>query len=161
MLGVSESSGGFWARIRPNLSLIFITMSDDIRMNLKPGMIVKVHQKITDVNAKGEEKQRIQIFEGTVLAVKHGKEPGATVTVRKISDGIGVEKIYPIHSPVVAKIELVRQMKVKQARPYFLRDYKKKLKQVRSDKGSKHVEKVENPVVAKKVEPETEEVAAA
>lgn len=106
-------------------------MSDDIRMNLKPGMIVKVHQTITDVNAKGEEKQRIQIFEGTVLAIKHGKEAGATVTVRKISDGVGVEKIFPIHSPVVEKIELVRHMKVSQARPYYLRDYKKKLRQVR------------------------------
>jgi len=135
-------------------------MSDDIRMNLRPGMIVKVHQKITDVNPKGEEKQRIQIFEGTVLAVKHGKESGATVTVRKISDGIGVEKIYPIHSPVVSKIELVRQMKVKQARPYFLRDYKKKLKQVRTEKGTKSIEKVENPVVAKKVVAEMAEETA-
>jgi large subunit ribosomal protein L19 len=138
----------------------FITMSDDIRMNLKPGMIVKVHQKITDVNAKGEEKQRIQLFEGTILAVKHGKESGATVTVRKISDGVGVEKIFPIHSPVVSKIELVRQMKVKQARPYFLRDYKKKLKQVRTEKGATNVEKVDNPVVANKVEAEKVEETA-
>jgi large subunit ribosomal protein L19 len=135
-------------------------MSDDIRMNLKPGMIVKVHQKITDVNAKGEEKQRIQLFEGTILAVKHGKESGATVTVRKISDGVGVEKIFPIHSPVVSKIELVRQMKVKQARPYFLRDYKKKLKQVRTEKGATNVEKVDNPVVANKVEAEKVEETA-
>ncbi len=129
-------------------------------MNLKPGMIVKVHQKITDVNAKGEEKQRIQLFEGTILAVKHGKESGATVTVRKISDGVGVEKIFPIHSPVVSKIELVRQMKVKQARPYFLRDYKKKLKQVRTEKGATNVEKVDNPVVANKVEAEKVEETA-
>jgi len=132
-------------------------MSEDIRMNLKPGMIVKVHQKITDVNAKGEEKQRIQIFEGLILAVKHGTEPGATVTVRKISDGIGVEKIFPIHSPVVSKIELVRQMKVSQARPYYLRNYKKKLKQVRTEKGAR---KVENPVIVQDVEVEhTEETA--
>jgi len=106
-------------------------MSDDNRTSLKPGMIVKVHQKIKETNAKGEEKERIQIFEGTILAVKHGTEPGATVTVRKISDGVGVEKIFPIHSPVVDKIEVVRQMKVRQARPYYLRDYKKKLKELK------------------------------
>jgi large subunit ribosomal protein L19 len=104
-------------------------MSDDIRLSLKSGMIVKVHQKIKETNAKGEEKERIQIFEGTVIATKHGTEPGATVTVRKVSDGVGVEKIYPIHSPVVAKFELVRQMKVRRSKGYYLRGYQKKLKE--------------------------------
>lgn len=106
-------------------------MSTDIRENLKPGMIVRVHQKIKELNSKGEEKERIQIFEGTVIAVKHGKESGATVTVRKISDGVGVEKIFPIFSPGVAEIELIRQLKVRQARPYFLRTYKKRLKEIK------------------------------
>lgn len=109
-------------------------MSEDIRLSLKPGMIVKVHQKVSEVNAKGEEKERIQIFEGIILAVKHGKESGATVTVRKDADGYGVEKIFPIHSPVVEKIELVRRMKVKQARPYYLRDFTRKLKEVKDKK---------------------------
>lgn len=106
-------------------------MSEDIRLSLKAGMIVKVHQKVSEVNAKGEEKERIQIFEGIILAVKHGTESGATVTVRKDADGYGVEKIFPIHSPVVEKIELVRKMKVRQARPYYLRDYTRKLKEVK------------------------------
>jgi large subunit ribosomal protein L19 len=106
-------------------------MSEDIRLAVKPGMIVKVHQKIKETNAKGEEKERIQIFEGTVLAMKHGSEAGGTITVRKVSDGVGVERIFPIHSPVVDKIELVRQLAVKQAKPYFLRTSKKKLKEVK------------------------------
>ena len=94
-------------------------------------MIVKVYQKIKEKSKTGEDKERLQMFEGIVLAVKHGNEPGATVTVRKISEGIGVEKIFPIHAPVVDRIELVRQMRVRQARPYFLRTYKKRLKEIK------------------------------
>lgn len=109
-------------------------MSDDQRKNIKPGMMVKVHQRITDVNAKGEEKQRTQIFEGITLAVKHGNEVGSTVTVRKVSNGVGVEKIFPLYSPVVEKIEIVREMRVRQARPFYLRDHKKKLKERKNTK---------------------------
>lgn len=124
-------------------------MTEDIRHNLKPGMIVRVHQKIKELNAKGEEKERVQIFEGTVLAVKHGSEPGATFTVRKISEGVGVEKIYPIHSPVVAKIELVRQMKVDRSKAYYLRGYKKRLKEVKAEKKVEIAEKKAGAVEAK------------
>ena len=76
---------------------------------LKAGYTVKVHQKISEVNAKGEEKERIQIFEGIILAIKHGSESGATVTVRKNSDGYGVEKIFPLHLPTITKIEIKKQ----------------------------------------------------
>lgn len=103
--------------------------TEDIRQDVQPGMIVRVHQKIKDVNSKGEEKERIQVFEGTVIARKHGSEPGATFTVRKVSNGIGVEKIFPIHSPVVDRVELVRHMEVRQSRPYYLRTYPKRLKE--------------------------------
>lgn len=97
----------------------------------KPGMVVKVHQIIKELNAKGEEKERIQIYEGTIIAVKHGLEKGATITVRKISDGVGVEKIFPIHSPVVAKIEVARELAVRRAKLHFLRDpkFKRKMKE--------------------------------
>lgn len=122
----------------------------DIRDEIKSGMIVRVHQKIKETNAKGEEKERIQIYEGIVIAVKHGKEQGATMTVRKVSEGIGVEKIYPIYSPVVDKIELVRQMKVTKSRPYYLRTYKKKLKEVKSDTATATPVKEEKPVAKKK-----------
>ncbi|OGH93808.1 MAG: 50S ribosomal protein L19 [Candidatus Magasanikbacteria bacterium RIFOXYD2_FULL_41_14] len=99
----------------------------------KPGMVVKVHQKIKELNAKGEEKERIQIFEGTIIAARHGNEAGATITVRKMSEGVGVEKIYPIHSPVIAKIEVSRQLVVRRAKLHYLRDpkFKRKMKEVK------------------------------
>ena len=95
---------------------------------IKPGMTIKVHQQISEKGPKGD-KTRIQVFEGIVLAHKHGQEKGSTITVRKISDGIGVEKIFPLNSPTVVKIELVKQAKVKQAKAYYLRDHKKRLKE--------------------------------
>ncbi len=97
----------------------------------KPGMTVKVHHKIKEMNVKGEEKERIQIFEGTILGVKHGQEPGATITVRKISNGVGVEKIFPIFSPVVAEIEVLREHETRRAKLHFLRNpkYKRGLKE--------------------------------
>ena len=102
----------------------------------KPGMLVRVHQKIKETNTKGEEKERIQIFEGTIIAAKHGQEIGATITVYKVSEGVGVEKIYPIHSPVVAKIEIVKAFRVRRAKLGHLRDrkFKRKLKEVKKAK---------------------------
>jgi len=94
---------------------------------IKPGMLVRVHHKIKETTPSGEEKERIQIFEGIVLA-KRGAQHHATIKVRKISEGIGVEKIFPIYSPVVVKIEPVKQAKVRRAKLYYLRKYQKKLK---------------------------------
>lgn len=94
-----------------------------------PGMTIRVHQKIKDVNPKGEEKERVQVFEGMVLARKHGTESGATLTVRKISNGVGVEKIFPINLPSIVKVEKKKQARVRRAKLGYLRTAKKKLKE--------------------------------
>jgi large subunit ribosomal protein L19 len=88
---------------------------------IKPGMTVKVYQKIKD-----KKKDKTQIFEGVVLAAKHGVGVNGTVTVRKVASGVGVEKIFPLHSPLVEKIEIVREAKVRRAKLYYLRDAKGK-----------------------------------
>jgi len=103
---------------------------DDVLPRIKSGMTIKVHQKIREKNTKGEEKERIQIFEGLVLGRKGGMGKSATITVRKIAvGGIGVERVFPIFSPNIAKIELLKQARVRQAKIGFTRTYKKKLKE--------------------------------
>lgn len=86
-------------------------------LDMKAGDTVKVHQKIQE---KG--KTRIQIFEGLVLSRKHGAEAGATFTVRKSSNGWGVERIFPLHSPMIDKIEVLRRSKTRRSKLYFIRD---------------------------------------
>ena len=95
-------------------------------------MTVRVHQKIKELTIKGEEKERVQYFEGIIIAKKHGKEAGGTIMVRKISDGIGVEKIFPLHLPTITKIEVKKEAKGRRAKLYHLRrGYKKKLKETK------------------------------
>lgn len=95
-----------------------VNMEDRKNLGIKAGDTVRVHQKIVD--EKG--KSRFQIFEGLVLARKHGTEPGATFTVRKVVDGIGVEKIFPLFSPMIDKIEIVKRSKVRRAKLYYIRE---------------------------------------
>lgn len=94
-----------------------VNMNDRKELGIKAGDTVRVHQKIQD---KG--KTRIQVFEGVVLARKHGTEPGATFTVRKVASGVGVEKIYPLYSPNIDKIEIVKRAKVRRAKLYYIRE---------------------------------------
>ena len=94
-----------------------VNMAERKELGIKAGDTVRVHQKIQD---KG--KTRIQIFEGLVLARKHGSEPGATFTVRKVASGVGVEKIYPLYSPMIDKLEIVKRSKVRRAKLYFIRE---------------------------------------
>ncbi len=102
-----------------------IKMAD---MDLKPGMTVRIYQKIKELNSKGEEKERLQYFEGMIIARKHNKETGGTITVRKMSEGVEVEKIFPINLPTITKVEIKKIAEVRRAKLYFLkRGYKKKL----------------------------------
>jgi len=102
----------------------------ETKLDLKPGMTVRVYQKIKELNSKGEEKERVQYFEGMIIARKHGAEAGSTITVRKVSEGVGVEKIFPLNLPTITKIEIKKEAKVKKAKLYYLRSgYKKKLKE--------------------------------
>ncbi len=103
--------------VTAGITISSVNMEDRKTLGIKAGDTVRVHQKIED---KG--KTRIQIFEGLVLARKHGAEAGATFTVRKVVDGIGVEKIYPLYSPLIDKIEIVRRSTVRRAKLYYIRE---------------------------------------
>jgi large subunit ribosomal protein L19 len=92
---------------------------------IKPGHVVKVHQKISETKVTGkktETKERIQIFEGLVIGVKGGSGINATITVRKISGGIGVERIFPINAPTIEKIEIAKVTKARRAKLNYMRD---------------------------------------
>jgi len=93
--------------------------------DIKPGHIAKVYQKIVEKKGNGkkqEVKERIQVFEGLVIGRKGGSGINATITVRKISDGIGVEKVFPLSSPTIEKIELIKIVKVRRAKLNYMRD---------------------------------------
>lgn len=86
-------------------------------LDIRSGDSVRVWQKITE---KG--KTRLQAFEGLVIAVKHGKEAGGTFTVRRVASGVGVEKIFPIYSPMIDSLETLKRSKVRRAKLYHVRD---------------------------------------
>ena len=84
---------------------------------IKPGATIKVWQKI-----KEGDKTRLQAFEGLIIARKHGNEAGATFTVRKMFGDIGVERIFPIYSPNIDKVEIISRSKVRRAKLYYVRE---------------------------------------
>ena len=99
-------------------------MREDVPL-FRAGDTLRVHVRI-----KEGEKERIQIFEGMVIALKHGG-PRATMTVRKTSFGHGVERIFPIHAPTIEKIEVLRSHHVRRAKLYYMRDRKGKAARLR------------------------------
>lgn len=101
----------------PQSAISPVNVEERKNLGVRAGDTVRVHQKIQE---KG--KTRIQVFEGLVIAVKHGTEPGATMTVRATLSGIGVEKIFPLYSPLIDKIEIVRRSKVRRAKLYYIRE---------------------------------------
>lgn len=113
------------------MDIIKAVEADYLKSDLTPVLIgdyIKVHFKV-----KEGTRERIQVFEGTVIA-KHGEGVKETFTVRRVSYGVGVERVFPVHSPKIAKIELVRHGKVRRAKLYYLRN--------RVGKAAKVVEKI-------------------
>jgi large subunit ribosomal protein L19 len=84
---------------------------------IRPGQTVRVSQKVKEGN-----KERIQQFEGLVIAQKHGRGINGTFTVRKVSDRIGVERTYPLHSPAIQKIQIMKTSKVRRSKLYYMRE---------------------------------------
>lgn len=94
-----------------------VNTQERTKLGIKPGDTVRVHQKIVE-----RGKTRTQVFEGLVIAVKHGTEAGATFTVRATMSGVGVERIFPLYGSFIEKIEITRRSKVRRAKLYFIRD---------------------------------------
>lgn len=94
-----------------------VNIEERSKLDLRPGDSARVTQKI-----KEGDKTRLQAFEGLVLARKHGTEPGATFTMRKVSYGIGVERVFPLYSPAIQKIEILKRAKVRRSKLYYIRD---------------------------------------
>jgi large subunit ribosomal protein L19 len=120
--------------------------------DVRAGDVVRVHQII-----KEGEKQRIQIFEGVVLAKKHGSGITATITVRKVTKNVGVERIFPLHSPLLEKIEIVRRSKTRRSKLYYLREAKGRKARLKAKEFNLEVTK-EEPTPTPE-EPKKEEVS--
>lgn len=109
-----------------------VNIKERKKADIRPGDVVRVRQKITEGG-----KTRLQVFEGMVIARKHGAESGATFTVRRVSGGYGVEKIFPLYAPMIDKIEIVRRSKVRRAKLYYVkekaaREIRRRIKRLRS-----------------------------
>jgi large subunit ribosomal protein L19 len=107
-----------------------VNIDERKNLDIRSGDTIRVTQKITERDKKtGKPKIRLQAFEGLCLAVKHGKEAGGTITIRKVASGVGVERIFPIYSPSIEKMEVVKRSKVRRAKLYHIR--KKAAKEIR------------------------------
>ena len=121
-----------------------VNILDRKNLDIRAGDTIRVWQKIVE---KG--KTRLQAFEGLVIAVKHGKEAGGTFTVRRVASGVGVEKIFPIYSPVIDSVETIKRSKVRRAKLYHIRDkaakeIRRQMRNIRSAPDSEVEEETEN-----------------
>ncbi|MEX0919105.1 MAG: 50S ribosomal protein L19 [Candidatus Paceibacterota bacterium] len=107
--------------VSANLKISPVNITERAKLDIRPGSTVRVYQKIQE-----KDKTRLQMFEGMIIARKHGSEPGATFTVRKVASGVGMEKIFPLYSPMIDKIEIVKRTKVRRAKLYYIREKAKK-----------------------------------
>ena len=106
-----------------------VAMNERQGLELRAGDTVRVWQKIEELKAQKNANKKVvvaknvrrQAFEGLILAVKHGHEAGATFTVRRVASGVGVEKIFPLYSPTIDSIEIVRRATMRRAKLYFIR----------------------------------------
>ncbi len=127
-----------------------VKISERKALDIRSGDTIRVWQKIQE---KG--KTRLQAFEGLVIAVKHGKQAGGTFTVRRVASGVGVEKIFPLYSPMIDSIETLKRSKVRRAKLYHIRD--KAAKEIRRQ--MRNIRALpDSPATAEEVV-ETEEVA--
>ena len=102
---------------------------------IKVGDTIKVHQLIFEKGKGGQEKERVQIFEGVVIAIKHGRGMSASFTVRKIAaDNIGVERVFPLHLPTIVKIERLKSSRPRRSKLYFLRQSTRQRAKLRGEK---------------------------
>ena len=106
----------------------------------RPGDTVRVHVRLREVEVEKEkekEKERIQAFEGVVIS-RRGRLSSATFTVRRVSFGIGVERIFPVHSPMIASIEVIRRGRVRRSKLYYLRELRGKAARIRTKERAVH-----------------------
>ncbi|MGB8816032.1 MAG: 50S ribosomal protein L19 [Minisyncoccia bacterium] len=107
-----------------NIKISPVNMEERKGLDIRSGDTIRVWQKIQE-----GDKTRTQAFEGIVLAKKHGKEAGSMITVRKIIEGVGVERIFPLYSPSIDKVEILRRANVRRAKLYYIRT--KAVKEIR------------------------------
>ena len=122
-----------------------VNMEKRVKLGLRAGDTVDVVQRI-----KEKDKFRLQSFEGLVLAHKHGNEAGATFTVRRVASGVGVEKVFPLYSPMIEEIKVLKRAKVRRAKLYHIRTKAAKeiSRQMRNLRTAKDEPSVEAPVAA-------------
>ena len=117
-----------------------VDIEERAKLDFKAGDTVSVSSKIID--EKG--KSRFQLFEGIVLGRKHGKEAGATFTVRKVASGVGVERIFPLYSPMIGEVKITKRSRARRSKLYYIRtkavkDVRKKMRSATNQEEEKEV----------------------